>query len=185
MGARTTTDGGANENPNTSWTGDGAAANAPHYPNVWLRMTRELSETATTTNDLFTTYYSTNGTEWLQEGTFDPTTNGNMTPFPNVMYIGMAATAHNDVGVGAAGSLNRSTAIFDNYGPTVTSSGSPTITVSYDAATQSLTVSWVPTGGALYESSTLGSNASWTAVAPGGNPATIPITGTAMFFRVQ
>jgi hypothetical protein len=187
QGARTTTDGGGAENPGVTWGTaapfqDGNAAFAPHYPNVWLRMKRDLTITDTTTNDLFTSYYSTNGTEWEQTSTFDPTTNGADIAFPSVIYVGMCLTAH----VGS-GNFDLATAIFNHYGPTGSVGPSnPTLTVAEEAG-KTLTITWAPTGGSLYSSPVLvpASSSEWTLVTA-SNPATgIPITGTAMFFLVK
>ena len=58
----------------------------------------------------------------------------------------------------------------------------PKLTVT--PGTGNISISWTPTGGTLLSSPVLGSGASWTPVGT-ANPATVPTTGSAMFFRVQ
>jgi len=191
MGGRFTTSGGAQET-GTTWTGDGNALYAPHYPNVWLRMTRELTISGGLTNDLFTTYYSTNGSDWTKEATSSPTDTNNVNDlvngttavaYPSVCYIGMAATAHYNT---AANPGYRSTAIFNNYGPTstvVTPTG-PTLTATRASPT-TVSVSWKPGGGTLYSSLVLTTNAASWSVVGTNNPSVVNITGGAQYFEIR
>ncbi|MGO8698474.1 MAG: hypothetical protein ACLQVY_12225 [Limisphaerales bacterium] len=176
---RSTTDGSAIEPPGA--ISDGSIS--PTYPNAWVRITRVLTQTDTTTNDVFTGYYSTNGVDWTMAGALDFTTNGAMTAMPSNIYIGICDVAHE--GNTAPDNTYLATSTIANYGPNVVAPKGPVITAAYVATTKSLTISWTPTGGTLMESPTLGASAVWTAVTPASNPVTVPISGTAMFFRVQ
>jgi hypothetical protein len=65
--------------------------------------------------------------------------------------------------------------------PPVAGSKNPKLTASLSG--NNIVISWAPTGGTLQSSPTVGTGAIWT---PAGtnNPATIPISGKAEFFRV-
>ena len=103
---------GNNANGSSFYTGDGIIH--PNYPNQWLRLTRQL----TATNDLFTGYSSSNGTNWTMFEFWDAanaTNHGDATPFPSVVYVGMCVTAH--ISPSAPAPTNRflATATFDNF----------------------------------------------------------------------
>ena len=59
----------------------------------------------------------------------------------------------------------------------------PTLT-SISRSGNSITIQWVPAGGTLESSPTLGSTATWTAVGP-ANPATITIGASNIYYRVR
>gem|GEM_PF-4133662 len=59
----------------------------PSYPDVWLRLKREGS--------LFTSFCSTNGTDWILIGGHDSATNAGGA-FPNALAVGLAGTSHNN-----------------------------------------------------------------------------------------
>jgi hypothetical protein len=68
-----------------NWAGIGAAnTGAPAYPNAWIRLQRA--------GNVFTASRSDNGTDWVQVNKAEMT-------FPLTLYVGMAATSHNN-GVG-------------------------------------------------------------------------------------
>jgi hypothetical protein len=149
---------------------------APSYPNQWLRLTRQTDGV----NDLFTAYASTNNADWTWLGEFNPVDTGASNAFPSVVNVGLCASTDiyppNDWLV---------TAMYQNFGNYVKVVEGPTLTVTFVAASSSLTISWTPAGGSLYSSPVLGSGAVWTLVTA-NNPATIPITKSepTMFFKV-
>ena len=74
----------------------------------------------------------------------------------------------------------------DNFAQTWVGNAVPepsTLTATLAATKESLTISWTPAGESLYSSPALASVPNWTLVTT-NNPATVPITGPAMFFRV-
>jgi hypothetical protein len=150
------------------YIGDGHVR--PDYPNVWMRLTRQTDGT----HDLFTTYASTNEANWTWMGDFNPVTCGVSNAFPSVVYVGMCAAAD-----AYPPTVWQVTATFQNFGDYVER---PTLTATPTATKDSLTISWKPAGESLYSSPVLGSAANWTLVTT-NNPATVTITGPAMFFR--
>jgi hypothetical protein len=149
----------------------------PDYPNAWVRLTR--------VGNILSAYYSTDGTSWTLHAATDPSTNGDMTALPSVVYVGICATAHNNDGVGTDPSLLKyvNTMDFDNY----TSSYVPVQTITINAPQRvgsNLTITWTPAVGRLLASPALsGAAVDWVQVGTGGS-ASVPITGTAQFFRV-
>jgi hypothetical protein len=143
----------------------------PSYPNQWLRLTRQTDGT----NDLFTGYSSTNKTNWTWLGDFNPVTSGTSNAFPSVVNVGMCASAES-----YSPDEYLTTVAFQNFGDYVEP---PTLTATLAATKESLIISWQPAGESLYSSPVLGSAANWTLVTT-NNPATVTITGPAMFFRV-
>jgi hypothetical protein len=149
----------------------------PDYPNAWVRLTR--------VGNILSAYYSTDGTSWTLHAVTDPSTNGDMTALPSVVYVGICATAHNNDGVGTDPSLLKylATMDFDNY----TSTYVPVQTITINAPQRvgsNLTITWTPAVGRLLASPALsGAAVDWVQVGTGGS-ASVPITGTAQFFRV-
>ena len=115
-------------------------------------------------------------------GPTDPGTNGQATPLTNVVYVGICQTAHDNDATGADPLLYLDTASYDSYGPPPAAPVTTILTVGR-TATGNITVSWTPAGGTLLSSPALGAAADWTTVGT-ANPATIPITGKAQYFRV-
>jgi hypothetical protein len=147
----------------------------PAYPNAWVRVKR--------VGTVLSAYSSTNGYTWLLEAQQDPGTNGQATPLTNVVYVGICTTAHDNDAQGASPLLYLETADYDNYGAPQVAPVTTTLAVA-KAASGSITVSWTPAGGTLMSSPALsGASVDWTAVGT-ANPATIPITGKAQYFRV-
>jgi hypothetical protein len=167
MCVRDTTDGTAGFP--ADYIGDGEVR--PDYPNQWLRLTRQTDGT----NDLFTAYASTNKVNWTFMGSLNPMTSGADTPFPSVVNVGMALSADS-----YSPDEYLTTATFQNFGDYV---APPTLTATLAATKESLTISWQPAGESLYSSPVLGSAANWKLVTT-NNPATVTMTGPAMFFRV-
>jgi hypothetical protein len=153
------------------YIGDGHVR--PDYPNVWLRLTRQTDGT----NDLFTAYASTDKVNWTFMGSLNPVTSGVGTPFPSVVNVGMAASADS-----YSPNTYVVTEAFQNFGDYVEQPRT-TLTATLAATKQSLIISWKPAGESLYSSPVLGSAANWTLVTT-NNPATVTITGPAMFFRI-
>ena len=166
MCVRDTTDAGVYEPGD--YIGDGHVR--PVYPNQWLRLTRQTDGT----NDLFTAYASTNEASWTWMGDFNPLTSGMSNAFPSVVNVGMCAAADS-----YSPNTYLVTAAFQNFGDYVER---PTLAATLAATKQSLIISWQPAGESLYSSPVLGSAANWTLVTT-NNPATVTITGPAMFFR--
>ena len=98
-------------------------------------------------------------------------TNVSYSLFPKVTYVGMCTTAHQSSDLATATYLN-----FSDY------VGLPTLSVSKSGS--NLNISWTPTGHGLYSSPAFGTGEAWTFVTS-NNPATVPITGKAAFFRLQ
>ena len=147
----------------------------PTYPNSWVRLKRAGS--------ILSAFVSTNGTSWTQVGTNNPTLVGDLTPLPSVVYVGLATTAHNNDPVGTDPSLLQyvNTAVYDSYNSSYVA-GSPFLTATVSGS--NITVTWTPSVEQLYASPALtGAGAIWTPVGTGGS-VTLPITGSAMFFKV-
>jgi len=144
------------------------------YSNAWVRLKR--------TGQVFTAYYSTDGVTWNLRGTQDPTQVGSSSAMPAAIFVGLCVTAHNNDAFGTADPLYWNTVEFADYN----SNYVPLAPRAGLVATRSggdLVISWAPTGGHLESSPVLGAAASWTTVGT-ANPATVPITGAAKFFRV-
>jgi hypothetical protein len=110
-------------------------------------------------------------------GDFNPVTNGVHTPFPSVVNVGMVASSDDYTPSGWL-----VTATYQNFGDYVERPRAA-LTATLAATKESLTITWTPAGESLYSSPLLGSAANWTLVTT-NNPATVTITGPAMFFRV-
>jgi regulation of enolase protein 1 (concanavalin A-like superfamily) len=150
----------------------------PAYPNAWLRLKR--------VGTALSAYYSTDGSTWVLHATDDPSTNtlgsGALT---NTVYVGICTTAHNNDPAGTA--LDQltylNTAEYDNYNSSYVYA--PGITLSAAVSGGNLIVRWTPAGGTLWSSPALsGPGENWTQVGT-ANPATVPITGPAQFFKVS
>jgi len=132
-------------------------------------------------------YCSTDGVNWIPRATNDTAVvgTGGPTPLPNTVYVGLCTTAHNNDPVGATFDqlIYLNTVSYDSYNSSyVAVTTKPTMTAAKNGS--NITISWTPTGGTLYSSPVLGAGASWTLVGT-ANPATVPITDTAQFFRVK
>jgi PA14 domain len=148
---------------------------APTYPNAWVRLKR--------TGQTLTAFASSNAVDWTQQAYTDWTTNS-AGPMPAALYVGICATAHNNNAVDATVLNYYYNASFANYNSSfipTPPSNNPKLTASISGG--NIVISWAPAGGTLQSSPSVGTGAVWT---PAGtaNPATIPISGTAKFFRV-
>jgi hypothetical protein len=185
-GIRSETDTGAYSGTKTGqyfFVGDGVVP-VP-FPNVWIRMTRTGFGT---TNDTFSGYASTDGQTWGSPYcSYNPeaTTNSDgttPTAFPAVTYIGMCTTAH----LGATATQFYGDAQYQNFGDYVAKvvTAQPVLTAKLASPT-TVTVSWTPSGGTLYSSSTLTTNSSsWSAVGT-ANPATVTIGAGSTYFEIR
>jgi hypothetical protein len=162
------------------YLGDGLIA--PSYTNQWLRLTRVTDGAS----DLFTAYASTNKTDWTWVGNFNPLTSGASNAFPSVVNVGMATSTDIYTTNNFLPDTNTLlvTAMYENFGDYLTVPV-PVLTATLVAVSNSLTISWTPTGGSLYQSPVLNST-NWTFVTT-NNPVAIPITKTirSMFFKVK
>ena len=101
-----------------------------------------------------------------------------------VAYVGICGTAHANDPYGATELKYVYTASFADYNSAyVAPTNTIQATVSASIAAGNIVISWTPAGGTLQSSPTVGQGAAWTAVGT-ANPATIPVSGTAKFFRV-
>lgn len=65
--------------------GSGGPAISPPFPNCWLRLQRDGA--------VINGYWSTNGIDWVLYASRDTAQYGG--PYPDTVYVGMAATSHN------------------------------------------------------------------------------------------
>jgi hypothetical protein len=155
---------------------------APAYPNAWVRLKR--------VGNVITAYASTDGFNWTLRATQDPTTltNGDMTPLPTVMYVGLCTTAHS-----AAPTIDTYGALPYKYVNTVDYANydsnyvpSPTTTMTTTVSGTNITITWTPVIGQLYSSPALsGPNMNWQPVANGtSGSVTLPMSGNGLFFKV-
>ena len=153
-------------------------APAPAYPNAWVRLKR--------TGQLLSAFSSTNGVTWTLLATNTPALVGDLTPLPAAVYVGICTTAHGN----NTGFLNPDpywdTAVYADYNSSyvaIPPAARLSYSVSGTGGSKSIQISWTPAGGHLESSTALGGNADWQPVTPASNPVTLPITGTARFFR--
>jgi hypothetical protein len=152
----------------------------PAYPNAWVRLKRA--------GNLLSAFYSTNGTSWTLQATNDPTTVGDMTALPAVVYVGICTTAHNNDALGTDPTqlLYLNIADYDNYNSSyVYVAGTPVLTAK--VVGNQLNITWTPNVGHLVASPALtGPNVNWQSVTGGtGGSVSVPISGSAMFFKVS
>jgi len=167
----------------TSWQ-QVAPPQPPAYPNAWVRLSLQRITNGTTAQDLLTAYSSTNGFIWRQLAQMDAATNGGAGPLPDPIYVGICSIAHdNDPPVSSYGQYiaNISYAYYNSSFITITSL--PRLSIVKSAG-GTLTISWAPAEGTLESSPAItGPLVNWQPVGA-ANPAVIPITGSAQYFRV-
>ena len=160
------------------WPG-GALSTVPAYPNAWVRLTR--------VGNLLTAYWSTNNAaSWIAAATNDPavvSTTG-AGELPATVYVGICTTAHNNDAIpNPSPLLYLDTVDYANYGlppapPQNITINPPTV------SSGKINITWTPAVGRLLGSPALtGALEDWVQVGTGGS-ASIPMTGTAQFFRV-
>jgi len=148
---------------------------APTYPNAWVRIKRVGNE--------LTGYHSSDGVNWVLQGTQNPTQVGDSNALPAIVYVGICTTAHNNDTLGATFDQLKylNVVSYDNYNSSYVVVTQPKL--AYTRAGANLTISWTPTGGHLEKSAAVGTGAAWTTVGT-ANPATVPIGAGNQFFRV-
>jgi hypothetical protein len=130
-------------------------------------------------------YWSSNGVDWVQQGSFDFASTNTTGPMPAAVYVGICCTAHNNDSPTADPPRYYYTASFADYNsafvaPTNTTKAS----LSASLSGGNIVISWSPAGGTLQSSPTVGAGATWSTVGT-ANPATIPVSGAAnKFYRV-
>lgn len=142
-------------------------------PNAWLRVTRA--------DQVFSFYYGTNGTDWVNLYT----TNEVATPYPSTVYVGLAATSHNN----GASPTNTTGAYFRDIKGLVAPASAPSLRVSLEDS--NIVISWTSAdaGFSLQSTATLGSG--WAAdpatiVTAGNNhTVTVPISAGPKFYRLK
>lgn len=153
-----------------------APTTAPAYPNAWVRLKR--------TGQLLQSFWSTNanGSGWTLMASTDVSTNANG-PLPAAMYVGICCTAHDNITTPT--DLNYYyTASFTDYNSSyVAPTNTTPASLSAAIANGNIVISWTPSGGTLLSSPSVGSGAAWTTVGT-SNPATVPVSGNAKFFKV-
>ncbi len=162
------------------WEASGFHRPAPTYPNTWLRLK--------SASGILSAYNSTDGVNWNLQAIANPATNGDMTPLPSVVYVGLCTTAHNNDASGTDPSLLKyvNTAVYDNYNSSyVYVPGAPVLTASVVAG--QLHITWSPAVGHLVSSPALtGPNVNWQSVSGGtGGSVTVPIGSGDLFFKVS
>ena len=100
------------------------------------------------------------------------------------MYMGICCTAHDNNSTAATDLNYYYTASFADYNSSfIASTNAPQARLAASISGNNINISWTPSGGTLQSSPVLGPGATWT---PAGtaNPASVPISGSAKFFRV-
>jgi hypothetical protein len=169
----------AGMNTTAGWVGEIARTDAPAYPNAWVRIARKGS--------VLTAYSSSDGLNWKARATNDTAVVGTGVALPATVYVGLCTTAHNNDPVGSTEAQLKYLNVvdYDGYNSSyvyVPVTTGPTMTFTKSGS--NIIIGWAPTGGTLLESTKVGAGAVWTTVGT-ANPATVPITGAAQFFRVQ
>ncbi len=142
------------------------------YPNAWVRLQR--------VGKVLTAYASSDAKTWTLLATQDPTTVGSSNALPATVYVGISSTAHNNDVAGATEFLYYNQCAYADYNSTyIPVAGAATLTATTSGG--NLVISWTPAAGRLQSTTALGGT--WTDEGT-ANPATIPMTGPAKFFRV-
>ena len=160
------------------WETNGYTRPLTTYPNVWLRLKR--------VGGIVSAYNSVNGGNWNLQAIQNPATNGDLTPLPSVVYVGLCTTAHNNDVSGADPLLYVNTADYVNYNSSyVYVPGAPVLTASVVAG--QLHITWTPVVGHLVSSPALtGPSVNWQSVSGGtGGSVTVPIGSGDSFFKVS
>jgi len=119
------------------------------FPNAWVRLKR--------VGQTFTTHYGANGLDWVQRG--DSFTAE--TAYPDTVMLGIASSSIDNAGNGGN---SHASFEYSQYGPSVTETSSPRLTVS--SAGQAVVIAWPAStaGFQLQQSPQLGTGAAWTVV---------------------
>ncbi len=155
----------------------------PVYPGTWMKIHRNGS--------VFSLYYflgpkTPGANDWNQYMDIDTSTTTLVgqdhhtvfgTPFPDIVAVGVAVTAHdNSDPTGAIASITNLSATFVTPLPTLT---------IVNSGGGNVRVSWSPVGDGILMSSpaVFGPNVDFQPIGT-ANPAVIPVTGSAQYFRV-
>lgn len=137
----------------------------PPYPNAWVRITR--------VGNVFTAYRSVDGVNWSQRAQVD----FSGSPFPDQVYAGIAATAHNN------NASVFTVAEFDNFSITPVVA-MPTLSVTVSGS--NIVISWDTTTGAGFNLMSSGDLATWvpviTSVVVNGSTSSVTVPATGMKF---
>ena len=159
------------------WGGSGPGNPAPvPFPNAWIRIARVKSVSNNVTNDHMMGYSSSDGTNWslrqdvdlmdANHAGFGTISNGPAAgPLPDVLYVGLASTAHDNGTNATTVEPYQCWVVYRNFGDMPAAApGPPTLAVSHNAdGTISLTYT-----GNLYSSATV--NGSYTKVPAASSP---------------
>jgi hypothetical protein len=152
---------------------------APEYPNAWLRIKR--------TGQLFTVYRGTDGTNWVQLGSFTfPTQDVNgspVPPFPNTVYVGPSYSPENGNIPVSTGTRAAFIARFRDYGGTSTPGGTTPPELKITKNSGQVELSWEGTA-LLQSNSNLKSNL-WTDLPSISSPHKLQPTGKAIYYRLK
>jgi hypothetical protein len=171
--ARVDTTGGSG-----AWSG-GVVSTVPAYPDAWMRLTR--------VGTLLSAYWATNTPPtWTLAATNDPTVVSAQGALPDLVYVGVCCTAHNNdpVGTPASQLLYMAYMDFDNYNSSYVPQAIIINTPQVDVVHNTVTITWTPAVGTLYASPAIaGPNVDWLSVGTGGS-VTLPMTPAPRFFKV-
>ena len=118
----------------------------PAYPNAWLRLSRRtITNLDTSVHCYISGYYSSDGLNWNLLGLEDTATNGDSTPLPESVYVGIASTAHHNDVIGAWPLFYVNTAEYDNYS-SVNVPSHPTVSFQVGGGGSTIVLSWGPDG---------------------------------------
>jgi hypothetical protein len=160
------------------WGGSGPGNPAPvPFPNAWIRIARVKSISNNVTNDHMMGYSSSDGINWsLRQDVdlmdaghagFATISNGPPAgPLPDVLYVGLASTAHNNGTNATTLEPYQCWVVYRDFGDTTPQAvgGSPTVSVAHNAdGTITLTYT-----GNLYSSAAV--NGSYTKVTGATSP---------------
>ena len=176
------------------WGGTGPGNPSPvPFPNAWIRIARVKSISNNVTNDHMKGYSSSDGTNWsLRQDVdlmdaghagFATISNGPPAgPLPDVMYVGLASTAHNNGTNATTLEPYQCWVVYRNFGDTptaVTVPTNPTVSAQHNAD-GSVTLTYTDN---LYSSTT--ANGTYTKVAGATSPFKVTPTASpaATFYK--
>lgn len=179
---------------NIGWTASGQWANYTRtYPtgayNVMLRASSPGGQTGAASLHHVTSGTGTDNQTTLRLGTFSVPSTGSWQAYT---FVPMVDTNNNLVTITNTGTVQTLRLYQDNGGwnanffmfvPAQQVAAPVELTISRSGS--NLTISWTPSGGTLYSSSTLDSSAIWEPVVGAANPMIIPIGSATLFYRVK
>jgi hypothetical protein len=172
------------------WGGSGPGNPSPvPFPNAWIRIARVKSISNNVTNDHLLGYSSSDGSNWsLRQDVdlmdaghagFATISNGPPAgPLPDVMYVGLASTAHNNGDNPDTQAPYQAWIVYRDFGDVPAATTPVSVAVAHNPD-GSITITY---SGNLYSSTTV--NGTFTKVAAATSPYTPNTTGSAtMFYR--